>query len=333
MPSTEVAPGGVDITIDPGAISVGRRPRRTWTHRGGRAVGSSAPVPVTDRPLPLLDLIDAALTAVRQRPRPLVTLALVYTVPVALVNGWLSRDNVAGASWLQALAEPTTGGGVLPWADAVLVAHLLNWLSIAFCGVGVSRIVNGWLLGQDRSVSDALRYTARRAWVIGGAFIIIHVVELIGFVLLIVPGLWSVVAFSLVSPIIAAEEGISPVAAIRRSVRLVRRGFGGAAGLVILVGVVGLFIGLAISALPDIGASLIGDSRAWPLLAMSQILSGMLLMPFTAAAMCLLYLDRRFRTEGLDLELRLNAVAGFASQDLGDATASPRRRDLVTGDG
>lgn len=291
VPSDPVAPGGVDTAT--GFDGVRRRGR--------------TPLPITDRPLPVLDLVDGALSAVRQRPRVLLSVALIFAIPAALVNGWLARDTLGGAGLVDVMDDPTLVSGTSPGSASgdALAGYLLSWLSTAVTGVGVSRVVGGWLVGRDDGLADVCRFLLRRWWVIGVAFVLIHVLEAIGFVLLVLPGLWLVVLFSLTSPVMALEDDLGPVAAMRRSAELVRRRFGPCVGVIALTGLVGSLLGWATSALPEFVALFIGTGRAWPLVTVSQVLATGLVLPFTGAAMCLLYLDLRFRTEGLDLELRL----------------------------
>ena len=147
-----------------------------------------------------------------------------------------------------------------------------------------ARVVAGWLEGEDLSALDALRFTARRLPALAGAFVIVHALEGVGFLLLGVPGLAAIVLCSLTSPVLAIE-GLGPVAAVRRSAELVRRRPGPLIGLTLLLVAVQYGVGQAVGTLPGAVAIFIGPaSRTWPLLAASNTITSLILVPVTGAA-------------------------------------------------
>ena len=81
-------------------------------------------------------------------------------------------------------------------------------------------------------------------------------------------------------------------------------------GVILLLGLVDYGVSQAVGALPGFGALLLGPDRAWPLVAAASLLTSIILVPVNGAAMCLIYLDIRFRTEGLDLRRRIELQFG-----------------------
>ena len=269
--------------------------------------------PIADKPVGVIDLLDGSFAALRQRARTLAAIVAGLVVPLSLFQGWLSRNALGGASFIDLVNDPTIAEEVSQtgqvYDGAFFLSQLLGLLVTAIAGVSVSRVVYGWFLGQDTSVGDALGFTARRIGPILGAFVIIHVLEAIGFVLLIIPGLAVLVLSSLTSPVLAVES-LGPLASMRRSWELVRRRAAPTVGLLMLLGLVQYGVSQALGTLPAIGALLLGPDRAWPLIAVANLMTSIILIPVNGAAMCLNYLDIRFRTEGLDLRRRADREFG-----------------------
>jgi hypothetical protein len=76
---------------------------------------------------------------------------------------------------------------------------------------------------------------------------------------------------------------------------------------------VSYLLNTALSALPQGLASVIGLDRGWPLLALGGIAANLVVVPFTASAFVLLYLDLRVRSEGLDIEMSARDVLDRAT--------------------
>lgn len=267
--------------------------------------------PIADRPLGVVDLLDGSFAALRQRARSLVAIVAGLVIPLSLFQGWITRDDLGGASFIDLMNDPTVAQEVSDSSQVYdagfFLSELLGLLVTAIAGVAVSRVVYGWFVGQDTTVGEALSFTGRRLGAIMVAFVVIHVLEGLGFVLLIVPGFAVIVLSSLTSPVLAIES-LGPVASMRRSWELVRRRAASTVGLILLLGLVQYGVSQALGTLPAIGALVLGPDRAWPLVAVANMMTSIVLTPVTGAAMCLIYLDIRFRTEGLDLQRRADLL-------------------------
>jgi hypothetical protein len=265
--------------------------------------------PIADRPLGVIDLLDGSFAALRQRAQVIVALTAGLVIPLSLFQGWVARDDLGGASLSELFNDPTLAQEASSTASVYdagfFASQLLGLLVTAVGGVAVSRVVGGWIEGRDTGVLDALRFTGRRSGAVLGAFAAIHLLEGIGLIVLVLPGLAVIVLSSLTSPVLALEE-LGPVASMRRSWELVRRRPGPVVLLIILVGIVDYGVGQAVGTLPAALALIIGPDRAWPLVAVANMLSSIILVPVTGAAMCLAYFDIRFRTEGLDIRRRID---------------------------
>lgn len=270
------------------------------------------PRPVALRPLAVLDLVDGAFAALRQRPRTMIAVVLPILVPLELLQAWLARDLLGGVGLAELWADPTLldedpGAGTGATGLPVVVDLAATSFTVAVAGVAIAHVMAGWLEGREVSAGQALAAVARRWWVVLAAWLLGRLVVLVASALFVLPGLVAIVLLSVISPVLAIE-GRGPLGAIRRSVALVRPRLGPVLVLVALTGIVSYGVSQAIESLPSAVALIIGPSLAWPLLAVSGILGSLVVVPFVAASACLVYLDLRFRTEGFDLELEAAEV-------------------------
>lgn len=263
--------------------------------------------PIANKPLGVIDVLDGSFAALRQRARVMVTIVAGFVVPVSVFQGWITRDDLGGATFGELLNDPTVAQEVSQTSSVYdagfALGQVLGMLVTAIAGVAVAWVINGWFEGRDPSAADALRFTLRRSPALVAAFVVIHLLQLIGFVLLVIPGLALVVLSSLTSPVLAVER-LGPVASMRRSWELVQRRIGSVIGVLLLFAVVQYGVSQAVGTLPAIAALFLGPDRAWPLVAVANMATQLILLPANGAAMCLLYHDIRFRTEGLDLHRR-----------------------------
>jgi hypothetical protein len=277
------------------------------------AMPTGSPQPISEGPLGVVDLLDGAFGALRQRPRTIVTIVAGLVIPLSLLRGWMVRDDLGGASLLDLINDPTIAEEVSESSSVydlyAGIGQLLDLYVTAIAGVAVSWIIYGWFQGRDPTARQTAVFTARRMGAISVAFVVIHLLQLIGMVFLIIPGLILIVLSALTSPVLAIED-LGPVESMRRSWALVRQRPGPVLGIILLLAGVDYGVSTAIGVLPETGALLLSLDQAWPLISLSNLLSSIILIPVNGAAMCLVYLDIRFRTEGLDLRRRIEAEFG-----------------------
>jgi hypothetical protein len=277
------------------------------------AMSTGAPQPISEGPLGVIDLLDGAFGALRQRARTIVAIVAGLVIPNAIFQGWITRDALAGATFVDLVNDPTVAQEVSESSTiydlGTAFSQLLALLVTAVAGVAVSWVIYGWFEGRDPTARQVVAFTASRMGAILGAFVVIHLLQLVGFVLLVLPGLALIVLSALTSPVLAVEN-LGPVASMKRSWALVRLRPGPVIGIILLLAGVEFGVSYAVGTLPETGALLLGPDRAWPLVSMSSLLTSVILIPVNGAAMCLVYLDIRFRTEGLDLRRRIEAQFG-----------------------
>lgn len=272
-------------------------------------VPTTGAVPLTDRPLRVIDLVDGAFAALRYRPRVIILSILWIVLPFALLEGWASRGVLGGGSLVSVLNDPTLAqeASEATSPTTTFATYLIDWSRISLIGVATAYLVNSWADGRDPGPREVIGFTVRRLRLWLATFALAKLAILVGLAAVVVPGVALALAFTLVSPILAVE-GTGPVATLRRAWTMMRQRTLQVLGLYVACAVVGGFVSNALTTIPSIAALVIGTDVAWPLVSVASIISASLLAPFNGAAMTLMYHDIRFRSEGLDLIRRADRV-------------------------
>jgi hypothetical protein len=152
----------------------------------------------------------------------------------------------------------------------------------------------------------------------------------LGTVLAIAAAIWIFVSYAFATPAVVLE-GRGVIAALTRSYRLIKGAWWRTFGLLILTQLIAGLIGGAVQT-PFSGAAFFVLVAEGPelsdlmqalyvgLTAIGGVIAGTLTYPFSAGVTTLLYVDRRMRREGLDLDLRTSSQrhdpAVMTTQDL-----------------
>ncbi len=188
---------------------------------------------------------------------------------------------------------------VLPSAAGIALALLFWALSILYQGMVVKLVQDVQDGRRDSSVRDLMASVAPVFWPLLGVSILFGIGLAIGFVLLIIPGLFLMVIWSVVAPVTVLERpGV--FAAFGRSRELVRGNGWAVFGVILIVFVavvlVSIVAGIAASGLGSVGRALV----QWAVNAA--------LAPATALAASVLY----FALRGQHAEPTMPAPGAFA---------------------
>lgn len=257
------------------------------------------------------DVLDGAFDILKGAPATIIAFTAIFAVPVQMLGAWLQRDLLGGDSIFEIIeqsdssltgVDQSSGGAGEVWAQMVLFFGPA--LALVFVAAGIVRLVGAWQVGRDVSLGELLRGSLTVAWPLLASWALVHLAEAVGMLLCGLPALAVMTVFLVTAPVIGAER-LGPIAAMRRSSRLVRRRFWPVLGLAVLSGLVASLFGYALGLVPTVLSLLVGtDGYGWLLTAAAGILTSIITMPIVAGATVLVYLDLRVRTEGLDLELR-----------------------------
>jgi hypothetical protein len=251
------------------------------------------------------DIVDGALTAVKADARSIIGTAALLIIPAELVSAWVRRDSLGDSGFLAAFSTATDesasvadqlGAGTL-WLIA------LQSLVLAFVTAVVAQVVSSWYQGDRVAGRAALGRAVRRSPAIAAAWLLVHLLELGGTILLIVPLLFVVALSAVTVPALVIED-LGPVRAIRRSWRLARTQLGSVIGTVLLIALVDAALSSALGGLGEVFTLL---SWGWVVAAAIGGAASVITTPFVAAAATLLYLDLRVRAEGFDIEVGIAA--------------------------
>jgi hypothetical protein len=139
--------------------------------------------------------------------------------------------------------------------QAGLTIVVVQALAGGFVNMAVHRIVAGEIVGESVGAGAASSFAFGRMLTLVASAVLAMIVVLIGLLALIIPGLWLIGSFSMLTAVIALEEA-GPVDALRRSMTLVRGRWWPTVGFLIVVGLLGSVAAQLVQliALPIIGA-------------------------------------------------------------------------------
>ena len=264
--------------------------------------------PLGIHPMTLVDILDGAFALLKANARKLFLVVVTFGVPIQLASAYASRGVLNGQSLLSVFSNPsvfqnTSQSGSGPSAAVRLFLQLLSWVGLAVAGGAISRIVGATYLGGDEPVESGLRAAAASSLALIGGAVIVHLVEGVGFVLFIVPGLMAMAASVAVSPAIVIER-LGPLAGVRRSWKLMAPRLWPTIGALLLTSIVASVLGYSLGLLPLAVLALVGTGHwGWLLLATSNILASFVSWTLAGSVATLFYFDARIRQEGLDLQL------------------------------
>jgi hypothetical protein len=265
------------------------------------------------------DVLDGAFKLFKANARTIILIVAAIILPVQVATSFLVRRQLS-FGMLNVIQDPTVAQAAAQQRQSsgqlVLqgLSLLVGLLVTPFVAGAISRVVAASYLGREIGPGEALKVALRRFGPLLVGFVLVHLLELAGFVLCILPALALSAMFTLVAPAIAIEE-IGPIRAMRRSWRLVRPRFWAVLGISLLAGFMANLLGQILATAPTIVGVLFGGSYAWVLVAIAGVLAALVSTPIVTIAATLLYFDARIRNEGFDLQV----MAGHL--DRGGSTA------------
>ncbi len=271
--------------------------------KGGNA--RTGPLPL--HPMTLSDILDGAFNLFKAEARAILLVTAAFIIPVQLVAAFLQRDYLGGSGLVSLFSDPTAAESALDsgstgQAWGTLVALVATVFVLPFVAGAVSRIVSAAYLGERMTAGEALRAVRARWWAFIVAWVLVHLLEMVGFVMCIFPGLVVMALFVAVAPAIAVE-GLGPIRAMKRSFRLVRPRLFPVLGVALLAGILASTVGSVLGGVPQVMALVVGLKWGWILLALGSVLSGLVSTPLVSIVATLIYYDGRIRQEGLDLQI------------------------------
>jgi hypothetical protein len=276
---------------------------------GPRAEPLGAPAGGRGRPLPLRqmgigELIDGAIRLYRSEWLVLMGIVAFVTIPVTFAQLWLTQVIVGEIDL--ATATPTeTFSQLIPVTLIFLVVQLL--IVQPFLVAAIARAAADVYLGEPVGIERTYRYALVKLPSILWITILSLVATLVGFILLIIPGIIVLVRLSF-APAALVVEGLGGSKAIGRSWRLSQGFFWRTLGTLVLAGIIAGVVAAIVSIPGELAMQALGPD-AWPISAIVSALATVLTTPFGMLVIVLLYFDLRIRKEGFDIEVMARELA------------------------
>jgi hypothetical protein len=252
----------------------------------------------------MADILDGAVEIVRLAPRTVFIVTGVLMLPIQIGVALASQVGLQSTTIGDVLGSPFLVGQV--GSDRRNIALVLFVLGSALLPVltgAIAWLVASWYGGSRPELADVARATAPRVPALLVGWLLVHLIEVVAAVasfFLLGLAAVPVMAFLLLTAPVIVVEGLGPIAAIRRSIRLARRHFLMLLGVALLSALVENVVFFAFVGLSGLVA---GYSWGWMVAAVLAAVGTLASKPIVAGATALAYIDSRIRVEGLDLEL------------------------------
>ena len=207
--------------------------------------------------------------------------------------------------------EADADAGLMAIITGVL-AFLISFVVVTPMAIAATtRAVSDRYLGNEVTIGAALKGAWGHVVTLLLTQLVVSLIVMVGFILLIVPGILWTLSYALVAPVAILET--SDRSAIRRRSWALVEGNRGKVFVVLLVlvllqGLFGAFLSISTAGVLFVtGVDLLSTTGAVVQLAVNGI-SSIAVYPLGAIAITLLYYDLRIRKEGFDLEMLSRAI-------------------------
>jgi hypothetical protein len=270
---------------------------------------AETPMVTVLRPLSTSELLDRTFHLYRNNFTVFAGIAGLPQLAVLALQLVFSMLIFAGA--LRNLA-----GAMLAGVGAALIIGIASFVAVEVSHAATIMAVSH--LHLDRPTSIGLAYasaTGRIGRVIGIAFLI-GIGVVIGFVLLIVPGVYLALTWSLAIPVTVLEGG-GLGSSTKRSGILTKDAKGRIFVIVLLIAVLAWIVSTLVQLVLVGPLKMLNIHDVWTRSALSYALqsaagfiSTCLVGPLATIALTLVYYDQRVRKEGFDLQLMMATIEG-----------------------
>ena len=282
----------------------------------GQPVWQVKPGVIPLRPLGVGEILDGALATIRHYPRATLGLSAVVVTLTQLLNFLVLLYLITGID--TAVAEQDFGSFFASAMTAGALTFVVTLIAQSILSGCLTVVLGEAVLGRPITLEEAWRRVRPRLGALIGASLLTALILAGAFLLCVVPFFYFWPMLSLATPALILER--QPVTrALRRSMDLVRGDFWRVLGISLLAWliaqVVGLVLSLPFALLGGAGSAFGVDAEtattgSLAVQTIGGIIAGTITSPFRAGVAALLYVDRRMRSEGLDVALAQAAAAG-----------------------
>ena len=236
------------------------------------------------RQMSFAEVLDTGFKLLRSHFGLLVGLAAIVYVPLAFLGAYLQAVGEAPA--------PGTMENVTMLVGSALMVALLLMLGTTIVFAAVTYAIGQVYLDRQVTHGEALGHVMQRILPLLGSSILYLLFVTLGLLLLILPGIYLMLGYMLLWPVMLVED-VFGMRALRRSRELMRgrmlRGFGVIVVATLISTIITSAGELAFGAVPVLGPLVAG---------IGQAVGG----AYGSAVLVVLYFDARCRHEAFDLE-------------------------------
>jgi hypothetical protein len=271
------------------------------------------------RPLGVGDVLDGAFKAVRRNAKVMLGFSAGFAFVEVLLTTLISIVAFSAIDGIDTGSDDVDLGPVLG-ADALEFLGLFATLLVGGVLTGLlTVVVTQDVLGRRASAADVWEQVRPRIWTLVGLAFVTSVLEFLGLIACLAPGIWLWGMWAVAVPACVVER-CRLGAALSRSRMLVRGTFWRVWGIRALGWLVASVTSSLIS-LPFTAAALFGGGGLLDVIngggvpvqflvlsAIGSLIGGTITAPIQAGVDALLYVDLRMRKEGLDIALQQAAA-------------------------
>jgi hypothetical protein len=254
-----------------------------------------AGAPAGAQPLTVGEILVAAFDLYRQQAVALWTIVAVVVIPAQALIVIVERLILSGG-------QSRAIGGTIYTTDSTgllaIVVIVVTFLSVIVTIGALSKCLLDAYTGHPSGWRHSLQFAADRVGPLAWLAIISGVLLAIGYILLIIPGIFLTISWIVAVPVVMFE-GSSAFAALRRSYDLVQGRWWATFGALVLAIIALIGIAFVLGALLG-GVSTNHISLILVIGGIGRIIAALVTYPIVAAVSAVIYIDLRVRKEHVD---------------------------------
>jgi hypothetical protein len=268
------------------------------------------------RPMTLGEVLDRTFTLYRQHFLLFAGIAMLPNLVMLLFNFVIllfSRETASGK-----LPDFTSPGMVGGFVAGALGSAVLLIVLVGITQAATVSAVSNLFLGRETSVREAYAAAKGQILTVIGIMVLTGLATGIGFLFLIVPGIYLACRLAVSVPVSVVEQE-SPVSSMERSMELTK-GYGGQVFLLFLLVIVLTYVVTLIFQLPvfffAVKAALAKQQVSVGISAYSYVASfasQVIVGPVGTISAALMYYNLRVRKEGFDIQHLMNTLGSTPS--------------------
>ena len=273
------------------------------------------------KPLGIGEIVDVAVNIFLRNFGTLLKIVAIVIVPLTILTFLLDLLALQEASITDpnaALYEANNGEfrvlNESTYNIAMAIQALVMLLGTTLAIASILRAVGRAYVGQEVDAGESLRFGLGRIHSIIWISILYGLGVGIGFILLVIPGIWLMIAWSLCLPVLIFE-GLKGSKSLGRSNKLVNKHWWHTFGALLLGYILIVVVQLVLPLLVELIAGSVESVELYAaLLDIANGLTNLLVLPLFGALLTVIYYDLRVRKEGYDVQLLTQELSGETAQ-------------------